>query len=171
MKNIKIAEFDKLLCIVSPYPGMTIFHMSDNNKEVCYRLEEFCEQNEYVYDLVCADEEFIKELKEGGFSKARKITYNQQRYNRHSRLYDFIFINIDFSSLENQKLFLKKIYAIAKNGAKILFFFPKNKTYEQFERALEEGYFVAINPIEDIFENHAVLTAQKMHGWGENNDR
>ncbi len=168
MQNIKKTEFDKLLSIVPPYPGVTVFHMADEGKEVCLRLEEFCSKNDYIYNFVSTNESFIKELHESGLKKARKIDYKQQRYNQHSRLYDFVFIDIDFFALQKKELFLKKIYAIAKNGAKVLFFFPKDKGYGELERILEDGYFVAINPIEDLFEEYVVLGAQKMHGWGEN---
>ncbi len=168
MQNIKKTELDKLLSIVPSYPGVTIFHMADSGVDVCLGIEEFCKENDYIYNFVSTNEEFINELHDKGLKKARKINYKQQRYNQHSRLYDFVFIDIDFFALENQKLFLKKIYAIAKNGAKVLFFFPKNKGYGELERILEDGYFVAINPIDDLFEEYVVLGAQKMHGWGEN---
>ena len=166
MTNIKRHDLHKLLSIIPAYPGTTIFHMAEGGSEVCFYLEDFCKKNGYVYSFVSANEEFIKELYEAGFKKARKIKYTQQRYNQHSRLYDFVFIDIDLFSLENQEFFLKKIYALAKNGAKILFFFPKTRSYQDLEKILEDGYFVAINPIDDLFENYTVLGAQKMHGWG-----
>ncbi len=79
----------------------------------------------------------------------------------------FIYIDIDVEKLEKPELFLKKIYAIAKNAAKILFFVPKEQNgFENLERLLDQGNFVAVNPIDDMFANHQVLSAQKMHGWG-----
>ena len=167
MENIKQEELDKLLSIIPPYPGVTIFHMADGGKEFCAMLSQYAKEKEYTYHLVSANEVFIEELHTAGLEKARKITYKQQRYNQHSKLYDYIYIEIDVEDLEKPELFLKKIYAIAKNAAKILFFMPKEKAdFSTLEALLEKGNFVAINPIDDMFENYNVLGAQKMHGWG-----
>ncbi|RUM62968.1 MAG: hypothetical protein DSZ05_09330 [Sulfurospirillum sp.] len=167
MKNIRDEEFAKLISIIPEYPGVTIFHMTDEGVDFCQKLDRYANAREYTYHLVSANEAFITTLHEAGLSKARKITYKQQRYNQHSKLYDFIYIEVDVESLEKPELFLKKIYAIAKNGAKILFFLPKEREdFAQLEQLLEKGNFVAINPIDDMFVNYNVLSAQKMHGWG-----
>ncbi len=167
MQNIKQEEFEKLLSIIPQYPGVTLFHMTDEGTEFCKMLDQFCKEKEYTYHLVSASEDFITKAHAQGLGKARKITYKQQRYNQHSKLYDYIYIEVDPEKLENPELFLKKIYAIAKNAAKILFFVPKEKeSFTKLEALLEKGNFVAINPIEDMFENYKVLSAQKMHGWG-----
>ena len=167
MKNITQKELDKLLSIIPEYPGVAIFHMADEGTDFCQHLNAYAVKRDYTYHIVSANEDFIGELHEAGLSKARKITYKQQRYNQHSRLYDFIYIETDVEGLDKPELFLKKIYAIAKNAAKILFFVPKEKEdFSKLENLLEKGNFVAINPIDDMFENYHVLSAQKMHGWG-----
>ncbi len=167
MQNIKSKESEKLLSIIPDYPGVTIFHMSDEGVEFCRMLDAFAKEHDYTYHLVSVNDDFIQQLHQNGLEKARLIRYKQQRYNQHSKLYDFVYIDIDINSLENPKLFLKKIYAIAKNAAKILFFVPKSESgFGTLEQLLEDANFVAINPIDDMFENYLVLSAQKMHGWG-----
>ncbi len=167
MQNIQQKEVEKLTSIIPEYPGVTIFHMADEGEAFCRMLDQYAKEREYIYHLVSANEEFIQKAHEAGLTKARKITYKQQRYNQHARLYDYIYIEIDVTALERPELFLKKIYAIAKNAAKILFFMPKERSdFTKLEALLEKGNFVAINPIDDMFENYTVLSAQKMHGWG-----
>ncbi len=167
MQDIKVEESQKLLSIIPEYPGVTIFHMCEEGVEFCRMLDVFAKEHEYTYHLVSANEGFIEQAQKEGLEKARLIRYKQQRYNQHSKLYDFVYIDIDMHSLDNPKLFLKKIYAIAKNAAKILFFVPKSEGgFGTLEQLLEDANFVAINPIEDMFENYDVLSAQKMHGWG-----
>ena len=167
MKNITKKEIEKLLSIIPEYPGVAIFHMANEGTDFCRDLNTYASERDYTYHIVSANEDFITALHEAGLPKARKITYKQQRYNQHSKLYDFIYIETDVESLDKPELFLKKIYAIAKNAAKILFFVPKEKgDFSKLENLLEKGNFVAINPIDDMFENYNVLSAQKMHGWG-----
>lgn len=167
MQNIKQEEVDRLTSFIPPYPGVAIFHMADDGIEFVQMLQHYCDEREYTYHPVSVNGDFIETLQQNGIPKARQITYKQQRYNQHSKTYDYIYIEIDPLSLEKPQLFLKKIYAIAKNAAKILFFIPKEKgDFGELESLLEEGNFVAINPIDDMFENYLVLSAQKMHGWG-----
>ena len=167
MQNISKNELEKLISIIPDYPGVTIFHMADEGEKFCGMLDTFAKEKGYTYHPVSTDGAFVKALHEAGISQARQISYKQQRYNQHSKLYDFIYIEVDPLQLENPQLFLKKIYAIAKNAAKILFFLPEGKEdFPALEAMLEKGNFVAINPIDDMFRDYKVLSAQKMHGWG-----
>lgn len=167
MQNVTEAEVERLTSFIPPYPGVSIFHMADDGVEVCRMLDNYAKAHDYTYHLVSANADFIETLHAEGLSDARKITYKQQRYNQHSKEYDYIYIEIDPLQLEKPQLFMKKIYAISKNAAKILFIQPKEAgDFGQLEQLLEEGNFVAINPIDDIFEEYDVLSAQKMHGWG-----
>lgn len=167
MQKVREAEVERLTSFIPPYPGVAIFHMADNGVGFCRMLDAYAKAHDYTYHPVSANEDFIETLHAEGLSGARKITYKQQRYNQHSKKYDYIYIEIDPLQLEKPQLFMKKIYAISKNGAKILFIQPKaSGDLGRLEQLLEEGNFVAINPIDDIFEDYYVLGAQKMHGWG-----
>ncbi len=167
MHNISQEEVDRLTSFIPDYPGVAIFHMTNDGVDFVKMLQNYCDERDYAYHPVSVNAEFVEALHANGVEKARQITYGQQRYNQHSKLYDYIYIEIDPLSLDKPQLFLKKIYAISKNAAKILFFLPEEGAgFEALEKLLEEGNFVAINPIDDMFENYHVLSAQKMHGWG-----
>ncbi len=167
MQHITQEGFDRLVSIIPPYPGVAIFHMADEGEALPQMLDAYARDRDYIYHLVSTNTDFAEKMQQEGVEKVRKITYQQQRYNQHSRIYDYIYIEIDPLALENPQLFMKKIYAISKNAAKILFFVPKERGgLDALEALLEKANFVAINPIDDMFEGVYVLSAQKMHGWG-----
>jgi hypothetical protein len=159
--QIKQNDFEKLLEIIPPYPKTNIFHFNDFDLVSSEVLYDFCKKREYDYDLVCSDESFLKKLAK---FKVQKLDIKQPRYNRHAKLYDFVFIMIDIESLEDKKLFFKKIYHICKNSAKVMVFL-KNNSHDELENLLEDINYVALNYI-DISKDFRVLSAQKMHGWG-----
>ncbi len=152
--TIKKEEIEKLLQIIPDYPRTNIFHINDISVTFSKNLNEFASSKEYDYD----DFYLFNPILE-----AKKLDINQPRYNRHAKLYDFVFISSDLEKMEDKKLFFKKIYHICKNGAKVMIFF-KQKDYE-LESILEDLNFVASNYI-DISSSYEVLSVQKMHGWG-----
>jgi len=159
--NIQKDEFKKLLEIIPPYPKTNIYHINDFDMTSSEVLYEFCKENEYDYDLFSTDEEFLKKLEK---YKPHKLDIKQPRYNRHAKLYDYVFLTLDIESLENKKAFFTKIYHICKNAAKVLIFLD-NSSHDELENLLEELNFVASNYI-DISKEYKVLSVQKMHGWG-----
>jgi ubiquinone/menaquinone biosynthesis C-methylase UbiE len=81
-------------------------------------------------------------------------------------MYDFVFVSIDLKEVQDEKMFFKKLYAISKNGGKVLFITSLEEDLQAFEEKLIEYNYVAINPIVSTFSNYQILSAQKMHGWG-----
>ncbi len=152
--DIRNKDIEKLLQIIPNYPKINIFHINDISASFSKKLNEFASSKEYEYDDFYLFNPIIK---------TKKLDINQPRYNRHAKLYDFIFISSDLEKIEDKKLFFKKIYHICKNGAKIMIFL-KQKDYE-LESILEDLNFVASNYI-DISSDYEVLSVQKMHGWG-----
>ncbi len=151
---IKINEIDKLLEIIPDYPKTNIFHINDFSKTLAQKLKEFASLKEYDYDSFY----LFNPIEE-----ANKLDINQPRYNRHAKLYDYVFISSDLEKIEDKKLFFKKIYHICKNSAKVMIFL-KQRDYE-LESILEDLNFVASNYV-DISSEYEVLSVQKMHGWG-----
>jgi hypothetical protein len=159
--NIKKEEFEKLLEMIPPYPKTNIFHLNNFDLTSSKVLFEFCKTNDYDYDLLSSDDKFLEKLSK---FKATKLNIKQPRYNRHAKLYDYVFLTIDLDDIEDKKLFFTKIYHICKNASKILIFL-ENGYHDELENLLEELNFVASNYI-DISKNYRVLSVQKMHGWG-----
>ena len=152
--NIKSHEIDKLLEIIVDYPKVNIFHINDISPTLSEKIEKLANEKEYDYDQFYLFNPSPNSV---------KLDINQQRYNKHAKLYDYIFISTNMTKIENKKLFFKKIYHICKNSSKILIFL--NKEDEEIERLLEDLNFVASNYI-DISNDYKVLSTQKMHGWG-----
>ena len=155
--NIKVKEIEQLLEIIPNYPKINIFHINDYSYNLAKILKNFSNKNDYEYDL------FFTYNKEVNPTEALRLNINQPRYNKHSKLYDFIFISSDLSKIENIEIFFKKIYLICKNSAKIVLFLEENDF--NLEQLLEKLNFVAFNYI-DISDNYKILSFQKMHGWG-----
>jgi len=147
-------EIDTLLDIIVDYPKVNIFHINDTSHILTQKLEDLANKKSYDYDLFHIFKPLLNSV---------KLDINQPRFNKHAKLYDYVFISSDLSKIEDKKLFFKKIYHICKNGSKILIFMENND--EELEQILEDLNFVASNYI-DISNNYKVLSVQKMHGWG-----
>jgi hypothetical protein len=151
MLQIKKEEINDLLTIIPrDYPCFDIFHLSTEENDLSHQLEAFALSQNYSYDMFIADDEFFK----------------KRRYNSHAKIYDILFIQIDLNKVKEIELFYKKLYPISKNGAKILFITELDYDIYTLQEVLIEKNYVAVNPIEDTFENYKILSAQKMHGWG-----
>jgi hypothetical protein len=161
MKNVSKEEIEELLSIIPrDYPSLDLFHITDECDELTFQIDKLCKSQGYLYDLMLTDIEKCQDL------KAHKFDFEKNRYNRHSRLYDFVFVDIDLDKVENIDLFYKKLYAVSKNAGKVLFFTDQTKELQELEEVLIKNNYVAINPIINTFKNYQILSAQKMHGWG-----
>jgi len=161
--TIKYDEIERLLAIVPDHPAMNIFHLSDGHIELSKQLNDFAKNREYDYDLAIINEDFLNKCLSCGL-KPHKLKINQSRYNRHSKIYDYIFITLNLDMIVDKKLFFTKIYHICKNASKVLIFLENGDHYE-LETLLEERNFLAANYI-DISTEYRVYSLQKMHGWG-----
>ncbi len=155
-------EIKQLLSIIPNTPAMNLFHISDGKGEICSSLKELCKQRDYDYDLVTIGEENLQSLSQFG---AKKISYEQARYNHRSKLYDFVFVMIDLESVPDLEMLFKKLYMIIMNGGKLLILVDKNRqSINSLDILLQECNYVAINEI-DISKTHYILSATRLHGW------
>lgn len=167
MKNITKKEIQELLTIIPRnYPSLDIFHLTNNCNGLCQELYEFCQSQGYGYDLSTPDADCFKYISETTEFKPHKFDFNRNRYNRLSRLYDFVFISLNLEDIEDIETFYKKLYPISKNAGTAIFIVDKDYDLRAFENLLIEKNYVAVNPIVDTFENYKIMSAQKMHGWG-----
>jgi hypothetical protein len=163
MKKIPKQEIEELLTIIPRnYPSMDIFYLCDNPLGLCKELDKLCKEQGYEYDLAITDDEVLDSLD----IKARKFDFKRSRYNQHSKLYDFVFVSLDLKKIDNIDTFFKKLYPISKNAGKVIFITDLNTDIIELEDLLIEKNYVAVNPISDTFSNYQILSAQKMHGWG-----
>lgn len=163
MQNIDKEEARELLTIIPrDYPSQDIYHLTENCGVFAHKLHDLCKSQGYLLDLMIPDSKEFENIAE---LKAHKFYYNKNRYNRHSRVYDFVFVSIDLEKIEDIDTFYKKIYAISKNGGKVLFFVDNSCDIRALEDRLIKHNYVAVNPIENTFKNYQILGAVKMHGW------
>jgi ubiquinone/menaquinone biosynthesis C-methylase UbiE len=113
-----------------------------------------------------SDENYFNSISQTTELKPHKFEFDKSRYNRHSKMYDFVFVSIDLEKVENQKMFFKKLYAVSKNAGKVLFITSLKEDLQTLEEKLIEYNYVAVNSIASTFSNYQILSAQKMHGWG-----
>ncbi len=164
MGKIEQKDFDKILSIIPQnYPSINIFHICDRYFETVAYIEEFSRHNGYSYDLFLIDESKRKYIKKENY---KLLKLSQRRYNRQSKKYEYVFVDLDLNQIEKLPLFFKKIYELSKNGAKLLMICKDRSKLGELYKILEDEFFVAINPIDDVLEDLTVITARKMHGWG-----
>ena len=167
MKNININEIEELLTIIPrDYPCMDIYHLTDECKGLCKELNKLCKENNYEYELMISGDDYFEKICQNSKFKAHKFDFDKSRYNRHSKMYDFVFVSIVLDKIENEKMFFKKLYTISKNAGKVLFITSLEEDLRVLEEKLITYNYVAINPIVNTFSNYQILSAQKMHGWG-----
>ncbi len=167
MQKIKNEEIEELLTIIPRnYPQQDIFHVSEGCQGLCQALDALTKAQGYHYDLMIPDEAYYATLQISTDLKVQTFDFKKNRYNRQARQYDFVFVQLNLEAVENIELFYKKLYAISKNGSKVLFIVDKTCDLLQFEETLIAQNYVAVNAIENTFENYHIMSAQKMHGWG-----
>ncbi len=167
MQKIKNKEIEELLSIIPRnYPQLDIFHLSNGCEGLCQALDLLTKEQGYHYDLMIADEAHYATLKASTDLKVQAFDFKKSRYNRQARQYDFVFVQINLDKIEDIALFYKKLYAISKNASKVLFIVDKSYDLLEFEEELIAQNYVAVNAIENTFENYHIMSAQKMHGWG-----
>jgi len=166
MENFIKEEIQELLSIIPKnYPLQDIYYLTDSCDIFAEELNQLCQSQGYIFDLMIPDCENFEEITNNTELKIHKFYYNKNRYNRQSKVYDFVFVSIDLEKIEEIDIFYKKLYAINKNGGKVLFFLNNNHNLRDLEDILIEKNYVAVNPITDTFKNYKILSAQKMHGW------
>ena len=167
MCTISKKEAERLLSIIPDnYPLMDIYHLTNHLETFVKVLEKKMKHLGYHYDLYIPEPFYTKITTEEKDLKIQQFDFKKQRYNQHAKQYDFVFIMIDIKAVENPALFYKKIYAIIKNGGKLFLILSQQEDLGLLKEQLIAYNYVAVNEIEDTFEKYHILSAQKMHGWG-----
>jgi hypothetical protein len=167
MKKITTQEATELSTIIPKnYPILEIFHLADRYNALSTLLENVTNEYHYNLELYLTASYFEEEFKNYPSSQLQKFDFSKHRYNKHAKQYDFLFIMIDIEQIEEKTNFYKKLHAIIKNGGKVIFIVEKDVNLRKLEDRLIQENYVAVNPIENTFQAYQILSAQKMHGWG-----
>ncbi|MCH9814673.1 MAG: hypothetical protein K0U47_12115 [Epsilonproteobacteria bacterium] len=171
MFTVSVLESTQLLSIIPEHPMTRLYHLSNGSLAFCQKLATFCKLKDYDYDLRLLDEKSVldaqKRLQELPIRfSINLLNLRQQRYNRQSKEYDFVFVTIDLSQVENLTLLFKKLYYVVKSGGNLLLFVQKDRdNISALKALLEKHLYVAVNHL-DLAENYDVISAKRMHGWG-----
>lgn len=171
MKQMKDEEFIQLLSIIPNYPATRFFHISDGGIEFCQGLSSYCKEHDYDYDMMILDDDFQKEIEERLIDLPERSSINalklgRQRYNIGAKEYDFAFVTMDLTQIDDLELFFKKLYHVVKSGGNLLLFVKKERDdINALKQLLERDLYVAVNHL-DLAESYDFISAKRMHGWG-----
>ncbi len=171
MKNLDENGLDQLFELIAIKPGTLIVHFCDEDSTFMHKLNTLCEANEYEYQVNCIEntsyEVICEKYKDKPFLKPIKMPLARPRYLVRAKHYDYLFATFDFLG-QDKAAFLEKCYPIIRTGGEIVILIPKSNymTQDDWIDTLVEKSYVSINIIDNIFENHDVIVAKRMHGWG-----
>ena len=171
MKTLKKENIEQLLKIIQNKPGQRIVHFTSHTHPLIEPLKKLCEVYESHYHLYCTEETYYKEClaqyKEHPLIHVTNFKLRRPRYLMQGIEFDYLFTTLDYTK-ESKKEFLEKCYPIIRTGGNILIIIP-NSNYperDEWRDILEEQYYVSVTIIDDMFINHDVIVAKRMHGWG-----
>jgi len=172
MKNIEKPKLTALLEIMGSDPSQRILHFTKEDNTLTQMLHIYCQKEAYEFQINCIHSHSFDAIQKNyascDLTKAIQFTLERPRYMIQGKVYNFIFVTLDNSEI-NQKEFLKKCHQIIHNGGHIILFLDKSEkaSHTQWIQTLEESYYVATSVIDDLFENYDVVISKKMHGWGD----
>ncbi len=84
-----------------------------------------------------------------------------------AREYEYIILSNILSLCPHSDKILSMMYKALENSANIIILEEKKHCNEdEVKQLLDKTSFVAINNIDDLFENYHCFTAKKLHMWG-----
>lgn len=111
----------------------------------------------------------IEEIRASNDGNIKYIKFNEQkdaRLHAVAREYEYVILSNIIASCANKDKILQLIYkAIENSGNIIIIEDKKHQNKDEIMTLLDELGFTASNSI-DLFEDHELITAKKMHHWG-----
>lgn len=172
MKNIESTQVKELLQILAKKPGQRIVHFTDSNHTLTKHLQDFCQHIDTQYYLYAINDDCYDVLKplysNASHMKTIKFNLRRPRYLIQGIEYDYLLATLDFHT-EDKREFLEKCYPIIRTGGNIILLIPNSTDLERdnWSTLLEETYYLSVNIIDNIFNDHDVIVAKRMHGWGD----
>ena len=171
MKNLEKEEVAQLLQVIQRKPAQRIVHFCENTSVLNENLSVLCKEYTNEYYIYCTDATYFTKAAQTFSNQTHVHTVNfnlrRPRYLIQAIEYDYLISTLDFTE-KNKTEFLEKCYPIIRTGGSIFIFISKSGYTERDEwrRILEEQYYVSVTIIDNIFKHYDVITAKRMHGWG-----
>lgn len=171
MKNVESKQIGQLLQIIQNNPGGRLVHFSKEAHILTEKLQHICLPYQNDLYLYCTNEAYyddaLKRYAKTPHMHIVKFNLERPRYFIQGITYDYLISTLDFQGVD-RRAFLKKCYPIIRTGGTIILLIPKTSYTKrnEWKTILEEEYYVAINSIDDLFTDHDVIVAKRMHGWG-----
>jgi len=171
MKNLEKDKLETLLQIIGTNPSLQIAHFTQGEDTLTEALHDYCQREEYFYQLNCTDADLVEMLsekyKEDRETQVRALPLERNSYMKQAKQYDFVFVTSEVDeSLRDD--FLKRVHRIILNAGNLILFMDKENRGEKYQwiALLEENNYVATSTIDDLFEYYDIIISKKMHGWG-----
>jgi len=172
MKNLAKEEVAQLLQMIQKKPAQRIVHFCENTSVLNESLANLCKEYTNDYYVYCTDPAYFSEATKYFAEQSHVHTMNfnlrRPRYLVQAIEYDYLISTLDFSQ-KNKTEFLEKCYPIIRTGGNVILFISKSgyEERDEWRSLLEEQYYVSVTIIDNIFEHYDVITAKRMHGWGD----
>jgi len=171
MKNLEQEEVDQLLQVIQKKPAQRIVHFCEESSILNKHLAVLCKEYTNDYYIYCTDPTYFTEateiFKEQSQVHAVNFNLRRPRYLMQAIEYDYLISTLDFTN-KNKTEFLEKCYPIIRTGGNIFIFILKSgyEERDEWREILEEQYYVSVTIIDNIFKHYDVISAKRMHGWG-----
>jgi len=171
MKNIEQEEVAQLLQVIQKKPAQRIVHFCENTSILNKNLSILCKEYTNDYYIYCTHPTYFAEATETYTNQEHVHTVNfnlqRPRYLIQAIEYDYLISTLDFTD-KDKTTFLEKCYPIIRTGGNIFIFISKTgyEERDEWRDVLEEQYYVSVTIIDNIFKHHDVISAKRMHGWG-----
>lgn len=112
----------------------------------------------------------IEEVASSLNGKVKQIPFSNEKdakLNGVAREYEYIILSDILSYCPHKDKILGLMYKALENSANIIILEKKsNNNEDEIRTLLDKASFVAINNIDDLFEEYHCFTAKKLHMWG-----
>ena len=140
MKTLEKDQLENLLGILGSTPSFQVAHFADSGETLTDMLSEYCETNDYLYQIHCTDVEYYKQteekFKDDDRVKVSNFPLQRRVYITHGREFNFLFVTSEIEASFRGE-FLKRAHQIIRSAGSIVLFLPK-KDYEVRDSWLQE---------------------------------
>ena len=161
MKNLE--QFRELF---NPLPGNHYLHVTTEIDEISFLFEKMMQEVGGEFNLALYKEKDENDILRLPNSNIQHVSGFSKPFRAIPRDHDTVVLKDIFYVHENKNMILKNAYLTLANTANIIIIEKKGLIdVMQTKEMLQEHEFRAANEI-DILEGYDLITAKKMHMWG-----